>query len=96
MHVLSPWGHFPGELALIIGLTETQTGLPLSSAAGAALISEETGLWSLPVGLCHYYEALTLISSDYCWNFLSSPKLFLESLCSSKLRASFLPNSAIY
>lgn len=50
----------------------------------------------LPAGLCPYYEALTLISSDYCWNFLRSPKPFLESSCSSKLQASFLPNDATH
>lgn len=50
----------------------------------------------LPAGLCHYYKALSLISSDYCWNFLRSPKLFLESSCSSKLQVTFLPNNAIH
>lgn len=38
----------------------------------------------LPAALCHY-EALPRISSDYGWNFLRSPELFLESNYSSKL-----------
>lgn len=62
------------------GLTETQVGLPLPSGS-------PRGRWDCgpPAGLCLYYEALTLISPDHSWNFLRSPKLFLESNCSSKL-----------
>lgn len=91
MHVLSPGGHSPGELALIIGFTETQTGLPLSSGGPwrPPWFPRRHGAMVLPAALCHY-EALPRISSDYGWNFLRSPKLFLESNYSSKLLIQYL------
>lgn len=101
MHVLSPRGHSPGELALIIGFTETQTGLPLSTVGPwrPPWFPRRHGAVVLPAALCHY-EALTWISSDYGWNFLRSPKLFLESNYSSKLlihvSISWLRNKSIW
>lgn len=52
---------------------------------GAALVSEETRAWGPPCCSVSALEALTLVSSDHCWNFPSSPEVFLESNCSSKL-----------
>lgn len=48
MHVLSPRDHFPGELALIIGFTETQTGLPHPQVARGDHpgFQGDLGLWS--------------------------------------------------
>lgn len=56
--------HFPGELALIIGLTDTQTGLPLSSGSpqGLPWFPRRHGTAVLPAGLYHYSEAFSVIS----------------------------------
>ncbi|KAF5919351.1 hypothetical protein HPG69_010751, partial [Diceros bicornis minor] len=71
--------------------TRLGVGAPsmLPPSTGAALISEETWACGWPAGLHRYYEAVALISRDYCWNFLRSPKLFLESNRSSKLLTPF-------
>lgn len=80
MHVLSPGGHLPGELALIIGLTETQAGLPRARVAHGHYpgFQGDTGLWSLWGSFSDLFRL---------WlEFPRSPKVFLESSCSSKLQ----------
>lgn len=86
MRVLSPWGHLPSELALIIGVTGTQTGLPLSSGSpqGLPWFPRRQGTAVLLLGY-RYYEAPVLISPGHSCRFLD--------LLNCSGRAAILPGS---